>query len=98
MTKRLLPLVLAAALGACQSHIQPMLPLQHVEEFVPDAAATQAAASAPATLAGRTIVKMVDPNQMARFVFDANYDNVWSQATALLNNTGFSIDRKDYRL
>jgi hypothetical protein len=79
-----------------------MQPLQRVEEWVPDAPAsqpaTQMATTAPATQPGHTVVRMVDPNETARFVYDANYDNVWSQATMLLNKTGFLIDRRDYRL
>jgi len=58
------------------------------------------ATSAPATenAPGHMVEKTVDPNQTARFVYKASYDNVWRQGTELLNQTGFKIDRSDYRL
>jgi len=101
MSKWICILVVAAGIAGCQSNLRPILPLQQVEEFVPDAT-TQPAASGPATEAatqpGHTVMRTVDPNQSARFIYNASYDNVWAQATALLNKTGFSLDRKDYRL
>ena len=64
------------------------------------AATTQptASATAPATQAGHMAVKTVDPNQSARFIYNAGYDNVWKQAMDVLTRTGFAIDRQDYRL
>jgi hypothetical protein len=67
------------------------------------APATQTAAtSQPTTLAAHVgehkIVKIIDPNQTSRFVYKADYDNIWQQAMVLLNRTGFLLDRKDYRL
>lgn len=55
-------------------------------------------ATAPATQPGHMVTKTVDPNRTARFVYDANYDNVWKQAQDILTQTGFAIDRADYRL
>jgi hypothetical protein len=62
------------------------------------AAATTAAAPEPATQPGHMAVKTVDPNQSARFIYNAGYDNVWKQALEVLTRTGFAIDRQDYRL
>jgi uncharacterized lipoprotein len=61
-------------------------------------AAGEPAATAPATQPGRLEVHVVDPNQTARFVYKATYDNVWQQAMRLLRDTGFALDRQDYRL
>jgi hypothetical protein len=47
---------------------------------------------------GRKVVKIIDPNQTARFVYKASYDNVWKQAMQLIARTGFTLDRRDYRL
>jgi hypothetical protein len=44
------------------------------------------------------VTKEVDPNQTAKFVYDADYDLVWQQATSLLTTMGFRLDRQDYRL
>jgi hypothetical protein len=47
---------------------------------------------------GQKIVKIIDPNQAAKFVYNASYDNIWQQAMLLLAQTGFTLDRHDYRL
>jgi hypothetical protein len=47
---------------------------------------------------GRIVLKTVDPNETARYIYNANYDNVWRQAIAVLNASGFELDRQDYRL
>ncbi|HUO09181.1 MAG TPA: hypothetical protein VM008_12815 [Phycisphaerae bacterium] len=44
------------------------------------------------------IVRVIDPNQTSRYIYHASYDNIWQQAMKLLTNTGFTLDRKDYRL
>ena len=44
------------------------------------------------------VVKVVDPNQTAKFIYKASYDNIWQQGITLLSRCGFSLDRKDYRL
>ncbi len=62
------------------------------------AATTTAPATEPATQPGHMIVKLVDPNQSARFIYNASYDNVWKQALDILTKTGFAMDREDYRL
>jgi len=62
------------------------------------AASTGAAATEPATQPGHLVVKSVDPNQSSRFIYNAGYDNVWKQALGILTQTGFAIDRQDYRL
>ncbi len=65
------------------------------------AATTQATATtttAPATQPGHMVVKVIDPNQTARFIYKASYDTIWRQAIALINATGFAVDRQDYRL
>jgi len=61
-------------------------------------AAVPATTDAPATQPGHMITKQVDPNRSTRFIYDANYDNVWKQAQDLLESTGFALDRQDYRL
>ncbi len=61
-------------------------------------AASTSTASAPATQPGHLVSRLIDPNQSARFVYKATYDTVWQQATLLLTNMGFSLDRRDYRL
>jgi len=64
------------------------------------AASAPAAApqTAPATQPGHMVTKLVDPNQTSRFIYKATYDTIWQQATLLLSNMGFSLDRRDYRL
>ena len=92
---------LPLATAACTSHIQPLRPVQQVEEWIPDTASTTAPAttsSQPATQPGHVVMKVIDPNQTSRFVYKAGYDNLWQQATSLLNRTGFTLDRQDYRL
>jgi hypothetical protein len=107
-------LIFGGAGAGCTSHIVALRPAQQVEVWVPDvsaatapetaAAATTAAttnsspATAPATQPGHMVVKTVDPNQTARFVYNASYDNVWKQALEVLTKAGFAIDRQDYRL
>jgi hypothetical protein len=110
MMKRLAAMVLLALLGAgiggCQSHIAPLRPLEKVQVWVPDmsAATTPATSAAPATTAvsasqpGHMESRTVDPNQTTRYVYDANYDTVWKQAQNILAQSGFAIDRQDYRL
>ena len=44
------------------------------------------------------VVKVIDPNQTSRYIYHATYDNIWQQAMKLLTDTGFRLDRKDYRL
>jgi hypothetical protein len=100
---RCLLILAAALLAGCTSRIVPLRPVQQVETWVPDAAATQpaetqAAATEPATQPGRIVLKTVDPNETARYIYNANYDNVWRQAIAVLNASGFELDRQDYRL
>jgi len=99
--------------GGCTSHIVPLRPMQKVEVWVPDAppqtapAATAATTTTQptATLAvpadtqpGHMVATTVDPNQSSRFVYNAGYDNIWKQALDILTQTGFAIDRQDYRL
>ncbi|HVS71645.1 MAG TPA: hypothetical protein VHQ47_10365 [Phycisphaerae bacterium] len=64
------------------------------------------AASAPATMAstapatepaGHVVMRKVDPNQMTRFVYKADYDNIWKQSIEVLHRLGFMLDRQDYR-
>ena len=55
-------------------------------------------ASAPATMPGHVVVKVVDPNRASRFVYKATYDNVWKQASGVISDAGFTMDRQDYRL
>jgi hypothetical protein len=64
----------------------------------PDAvAATEPAV--PAELPpGKKVIKLIDPNQTTRFVYKASYENVWQQALLLISRTGFTLDRRDYRL
>jgi hypothetical protein len=52
----------------------------------------------PTTRPGRMITRVIDPNQTARFVYNASYDNVWKQGLAILSSAGFALDRQDYRL
>jgi hypothetical protein len=61
--------------------------------------ATQvAAATEPATRpAGRVVVRDIDPNQTARYVYKGTYDNIWRQASDILHKMGFALDRQDYR-
>ena len=112
-----------AGVGAgCESHIQPLRPVQRIETWVTDepvaaadatqpstqpatapetvaAAPTAGPATAPATApAGRMVLKVVDPNQASRFIYNAGYDNVWQQAIGVLTKAGFTLDRQDYRL
>ena len=110
----LLALTAGVGAGGCTSHLVPLRPVQQVEVWVPDVPATQAAATAPATTSaastaptvatapatqpGHMVTRAVDPNRTTRFVYDANYDNVWKQAQAILAQTGFAPDRADYRL
>jgi len=81
---------------------QPVTQLATTETATAPATQTAAATSQPTTLAAHIgehkIVKIIDPNQTSRFVYKADYDNIWQQATVLLNRTGFLLDRKDYRL
>jgi hypothetical protein len=108
MRKRLLAitlpaLLMAAGMGGCQSHIVALRPVEKAEVWGPDAPAATApeTATAPgsaATQPGHLVVKTVDPNQTARFVYNASYDNVWNQAQFILTQLGFAIDRHDYRL
>ena len=44
-----------------------------------------------------TKVKIVDPNQTARYVYAATYDHIWEESMALLVREGYRIDRQDYR-
>lgn len=64
----------------------------------PTTTAASAPATAPSTQPGHMVTRMVDPNHTARFVYKATYDTIWQQATLLLTNMGFSLDRRDYRL
>jgi hypothetical protein len=106
------PLILVAALFAgCTSHLVPLRPVQRVETWVEDTPATQPAeastapattqaadATQPTTRPGHMAVKLVDPNETTRFIYDASYDNIWKQGISILNDAGFVIDRQDYRL
>jgi hypothetical protein len=56
------------------------------------------AATGPATRPGHMAVKVNDPNQTARFIYKASYDNIWQQSMLLLHHMGFELDRQDYRL
>jgi hypothetical protein len=106
-------LLAAGAVGACTSHIVPLRPLEQAEVWVPDNPTTSPSAAAATSMApavtdpaateattqpGHLVTRMVDPNQTTRFVYNASYDNVWKQASALLTTMGFEIDRQDYRL
>ena len=39
-------------------------------------------------------MKVIDPNQTARYIYRASYDNIWQQARKLLNDTGFLLDQE----
>jgi hypothetical protein len=63
------------------------------------AAATQPADQAqPTTRPGHHVTRTIDPNQTARYIYNAGYDNVWKQGMAILTEAGFALDRQDYRL
>jgi hypothetical protein len=47
---------------------------------------------------GKKVIKIIDPNETARFVYKASYDNIWKQALQIVSRTGFILDRHDYRL
>jgi hypothetical protein len=95
---------LATGIAGCQSHIVPLRPLEKVQVWVPDTsaalapAATAATAAASASQPGHLEDRTVDPNQTTRYVYDASYDTVWKQAQFVLAQSGFAIDRQDYRL
>jgi hypothetical protein len=42
--------------------------------------------------------RTVDPNQTGRFIYRANYDDLWNASMLLLADLGYTIDRRDYRL
>jgi hypothetical protein len=92
--------MIAAGGGGCQSHIVPLRPLEKVDVWVPYSTATQSTppTATAATRPGHKEVRTVDPNQTARFVYNASYDNVWNQAQYVLTRMGFAVDRHDYRL
>lgn len=61
-------------------------------------ASTESAATEPATQpAGQVVIRQIDPNQTARFIYKASYDNIWRQSIEMLHKMGFAIDRQDYR-
>lgn len=105
-------LLLALLVGGCQSTIVPLQPVQEVEYWVPrDGADTQpgglaatmpttAPATGPATQGADLVrrVRIVDPNYTVRYVYRANYDKVWQEAMLLLNDLGYVVDRRDYRM
>ncbi len=62
------------------------------------APATRTAATQATTRPGRTIVRLFDPNQTSRFIYKANYDNIWRQSLTMFSHAGFLMDRLDYRL
>lgn len=62
------------------------------------APATQFASTEPSHTGEHLITKIIDPNQTSRYIYKATYDNVWQHAMQLLARTGFTLDRKDYRL
>ncbi|MCL2639264.1 MAG: hypothetical protein FWD53_00310 [Phycisphaerales bacterium] len=68
--------------------------LQHITILAEEAAATRPDADLPP---GHEITKIIDPNQTSRYVYNASYDNVWQQALLIAAQTGFTVDRKDYR-
>jgi hypothetical protein len=86
----LLALLGAGCIGGCQSHLVPLRPVEKVQVWVPDMPAT--------AHPGHMEVRTVDPNQSTRLVYNAAYDTVWKQAQQILTQTGFAIDRQDYRL
>ncbi len=59
---------------------------------------TTVATTRPSHHGEHLVVKVIDPNQTSRYIYHASYDNIWQQATKLLVDNGFSLDRKDYRL
>ncbi len=62
------------------------------------APSTQMVATQPATRPGKSIATIVDPNQTSRFIYKADYDNIWRQALDMFTKAGFLQDRLDYRL
>ncbi len=61
---------------------------------IADASSTTEPATQPA---GQIVTRDIDPNQTARFIYKASYDNVWKQSQELLRHMGFELDRQDYR-
>jgi uncharacterized lipoprotein len=60
-------------------------------------AATEPSTQAATQPAGRVVVRDIDPNQTARYVYKGTYDNIWRQASDILHKMGFALDRQDYR-
>lgn len=59
---------------------------------------TASANTQPTTRPGKTIIEITDPNQTARFIYKADYDNIWRQSLDILTKAGFLQDRMDFRL
>ena len=104
MKRHLLALVcvlLVAVLTGCESHILPLRPLQRVQMWVPDDGSNAFPLSEEADdrelPPGQEITRVIDPNQTARYIYNASYDNIWEQSMLLVARAGFTIDRKDYR-
>ena len=64
----------------------------------PTTEAAAGAATRPDHRGEHLVVKVIDPNQTSRYLYHGDYDNIWQQATKLLVEMGFTLDRKDYRL
>ena len=73
-------------------------PAETMAASAPAATIAAATTTAPATQPGRMVKKIIDPNQMTRFIYKATYDTIWQQATLLLSKMEFLLDRRDYRL
>ncbi|HVX83505.1 MAG TPA: hypothetical protein VH253_01685 [Phycisphaerae bacterium] len=66
----------------------------------PATVASTGPATGPATqpvARGHVVMRNIDPNETARFVYKADYDNIWKQSMDLLHRMGFLLDRQDYR-
>jgi hypothetical protein len=60
---------------------------------------TRLASTKPAaTQPGHNVTTVTDPNETARYIYKADYDNLWRQSMATLTKAGFLFDRLDYRL
>jgi hypothetical protein len=93
---------LAGFLTACESNILPMRPLIRTTAAVPDSQPTPTTTTAPSLATQKSKIEnpitVTDPNETARLIYNADYDNLWRQSLATLTHAGFLFDRLDYRL
>jgi uncharacterized lipoprotein len=61
-------------------------------------AATQEAEVPTNLPPGKRVTRIIDPNQTERFIYKASYDRLWAHAQFVVNQLGFPIERRDYRL